>query len=159
MTTTNPMTVNQAELARILGISPRHVRRLENDGMADARVSDSGREAAYDLPSAVQWWVEARAPEDDELREARIRKTRADAELREDRVRQERRDLIPADEVLDKIRKPLEAVDAKLRAAPRIHARALAEAAGITQGKAIHLLQDAVEGIRADLRSVFEGDT
>lgn len=156
---TDDLTVDQTTLARILGVSPRTVRRMEREGLSVARVSDPGDAPLYDVPRAVQWVIESRDPEsDDELLDARTRKMRADAELREDELRTKRGELVPVHEVLDRVRKPLEAVDGQLRSAPRRLARDWAARLGVTQGEAIALIGDLVEEVRADVRQVFEGD-
>lgn len=94
----------------------------------------------------------------DEYEQARTRKILAEAELRETEAAVQRGDLLPLEEVLDRVRRPLEEVDARLRSAPRVHARAWAKRLGVTQAEAIHLIGELVEEIRADLFRNFEGD-
>lgn len=159
------MRVSQTELARILGVTPRTIRDYHGLGLEDHRDAETG---SYDLPGSVNWrleleWkraLESRTPEEaDELLQHRTRKMAADAELREDELRMKRGELVPVHEVLDRVRKPLEAVDGQLRSAPRRLARDWAHRLGVTQGEAIALIGDLVEEVRADVRELFADDT
>lgn len=95
------LTVDQRELARVFGVSPRTIQRWEDAGLADARV---GSTATYDLPAAVAWRVEKLVAElngdTPDLDAARARKESALAELRELEVGQLRGDLLEREEVL-----------------------------------------------------------
>lgn len=88
--------------------------------------------------------------------QARARKTQLDADLREDELAVRRGKLIPAEEVLERVRRPLEAVDGALKSARTRHGRAWASRLGISQAEAMDLIGTLVDEIRADLREVFE---
>lgn len=92
----------------------------------------------------------------EEYERARTRKALADAKIRETELAVRAGELIPQEEVLEKVRRPLEEVDGRLRAAPRQHAKEWAKRLGVTRAEAIALIGDLVEDIRADLRSAFE---
>ena len=47
------MTVNQTELASILGVSTRQIRNLEREGMP---CETEGKRKRYPLPQAVHFW-------------------------------------------------------------------------------------------------------
>ncbi len=92
----------------------------------------------------------------DEWERARTRKELATAQLREQELAERAGLLIPIEDVLEKVRRPLEEVDGILRAAPRQYAKEWAKKLGTTQAEAIALIGDLVEEIRAVLRKHFE---
>ena len=153
------LTVDQRTLARIFGVSQRTVQRWEAEGLDEARVDGS---ATYDLPAAVAWLTDRAADRSgmstvrEELEAARARKYQVDAMLREDELRTRRGELVPVGDVLGMVRKPLEAIDAKLRTAPRRLSQAWAARLGVSQAEAMAMIHDLVEDVRAELRAVFE---
>lgn len=83
-----PNIVNQLQLSEILGITTRHLRNLEEQGLP----AEPGREGGgrrYALPAAVQWWVRYQvrlAAEDTggpDTAKHRLRKLAAEADLAE----------------------------------------------------------------------------
>lgn len=153
--------LTQRELALRLEISTSWVRELTARGTL-TRDADG----LYPWPNNEQRWARYQAervqPTEggpaDAYEVARTRKTEADAQLRELELAIRRGELMPVDQVLDKVRAPLEAVDAQLRTVPRRHSDTWARRLSITQAQAIALLHDLVEDVRADLRSVFADD-
>lgn len=156
------MQVQQSQLARIFGVTSRTIRDWHDAGLEEARDPESG---TYNLAQAVQWRIELERERvaqaglgDSDYEEARARLTAAKAEREEDALRRDRGTLIPAEEVVAKVREPLEEVDARLRAAPREHAPEWVDRLGVGHGEAVHLLGEIVEPIRADLRRAFDDD-
>ncbi len=52
----NLIKVNQIQLSEVLGITSRHLRNLEGQGLP-AEPGRTGGSRRYVLPAAVQWWV------------------------------------------------------------------------------------------------------
>lgn len=84
----NLIKVNQTQLSEVLGITSRHLRNLEEQGLP-AEPGRAGGSRQYALPAAVQWWVRYQvrlaAEENGEPDTAkhRLRKLSAEADLAE----------------------------------------------------------------------------
>jgi len=154
--------LTQVEVAERLRKSTSWIRTLTTKGVLtrDEDGTYPWPQVAEEHEAYEESLEDVAAPSADRkaLEEARTRKYLVEAQLREDELAALRGDLVPVDEVLDRVRAPLEAIDAKLRAAPRKHAKALASKLRVSQAVAIRILTDVIEGCRADLREVFGDD-
>jgi phage terminase Nu1 subunit (DNA packaging protein) len=155
-------SLTQRELALRLAISTAWVRELTARGVL---VRDKG---GYPWPRNHELYGEYQSSlpsgngdggADPKYEVARARKTEAEAQLRELDLAVRRGELVPMEDVLTRVREPLESVDLQLRTAPRRHAEAWARRLGITQAEAIALIHDLTEDVRADLRGVFSEPT
>ena len=156
--------LTQTEAAERLRISTSWLRVLSDRGVV-RRNSDG----SYPWPEVAEDYKSYREEDDDaprgngscsganeEWQIARSRKELAVAQLREQELAARARELIPAEEVFDRVRRPLEEVDAKLRAAPRTLAREWSKRLGLTQAETIALVGDLVEDVRSSIREAFE---
>lgn len=75
--------VNQKTLARVLNLTSRQIRNLEEVGLPGGRVAENGRDRLYDLTVAVPWYVqrERERLKSTEKDEADIEKARAKAAM------------------------------------------------------------------------------
>ena len=150
------MTVNQTELASILGVSTRQIRNLERAGLP---CSIAGKRKAYPIPAAVQWWRDrevARALEPystTDLEKERARWLAARTGKAELELANLRGELVPMDEVAGMLREAMETLDSVLRGSPSRFAPALALAAGLSTKRARLVLDDLIELVRAALRN------
>lgn len=150
--------ITQKELARRLGITPRAVRKLGD------RIPRN--------PAGKYPWPEAKEAHDkirteEELRklgvhdlptykELRARKLLAETERVEFELAARKSEMIHIDDLEELLLKPLERVNGLLKSAPSSHGPALASAAGIDLPRAIQILGDISEMIRADLRAIAD---
>jgi phage terminase Nu1 subunit (DNA packaging protein) len=153
---------DQRTLAQLFGVHQRTVQRWDAEGLSAARVDGA---AEYDGILAIEWRLEferqrmaAEFPDLGDIpprdqSESRI--AAAKASLLEDELRRSRAELVPAADVLQRIREPLEAVDAQLRAAPRRHSRHWSAKLRVSRAEAMSLIHEIAEEIRASLRDAF----
>lgn len=155
--------ITQVEAADRLRVSTSWIRTLTRRGILPR--NDDG---SYPWPEVADafdaYQVEIAEDEEPEsetatLEEARTRKFLVEALLREDELAARRGDLVPVDEVLEeRIRRPLERIDAKLRTAVRRHSKAWAARLGVRQSVAMAMMHDIIEEVRAELLEVMAGD-
>lgn len=144
------MTVNQSELAELLGVSIRTIQRWGKDGLDDCRVGDG---ATYDLAAAIAWRLDSvQSEDDDEYRVARTRVATAKAEAAERENAVAARELIPMEELEPLVRESLEGVAAILRQCPVALRSEWAVRLGFPVKDAEELIRDLVEDVKAALR-------
>lgn len=152
-------SLTQGEVASRLTITTSWVRELSRRG-----VLTRNEDGSYPWPRNQDEY-EAFRSSDEEAGEAsdaegykdaltRLTREKADGEEMKNRLR--RRELMEVTEVADRVRQPLEAVNTKLRTAKRRLGKTWAKKLGISQAEAMALIDELVEDVRADLRTVFE---
>lgn len=154
--------LNQKQLAKRLGISPRAVRDLHEHGIPHER---NGRSLRYPWPKARHWYIEFKQDERErrrgegrelKLQEEKARETAAKADIAEAKAAQILGELIHVDDVSELVAGPLKQVNATLKNAPSRHAADLAKLAGIKKAAAMKLLEQIMEEVRTDLRRIRE---
>lgn len=150
--------LTQVEVADRLRQSTSWIRTLTTRGILtrDAEGRYPWPEVAEQFEAYQQSLEEDQPVAGSNLEANRARKFLVDALLREDELAVRRGDLVPAAEVVDRVRKPLEAVDTKLRTVVRRRSKAWAAKLGVSQAEAMALMHEVIEDVRADLRAVFE---
>jgi hypothetical protein len=150
--------LTQVDVADRLRQSTSWIRTLTT-----RRILTRGEDGTYPWPQvaeefeAYQESLEEQQPAaGSDLEANRARKFLVDALLREDELAVRRGDLVPSEQVVDRIRKPLEAIDARLRTAVRRHSKAWAAKLKVSQAEAMAMMHPIIEDARADLRAVFE---
>lgn len=130
--------LSQVEVADVLGVTPRTVRRWQRAGKVPevSANGDGGEKPSFS--------------------EARARKEWAMAQKHELQLQQMRGDLVPADDVNARIRAALEPVDVALRTAHTRLARDWSQRLGISEGEAVHLIRDLTDDVRAAIVSELE---
>lgn len=130
--------LSQVEVADVLGVTPRTVRRWQRAGKIPS-VSPNG--SGSKKPSFT---------------EARARKEWAMAQKHELQLQQMRGDLVPAEDVNARIRGALEPVEVALRTAHTRLARDWSERLGISEGEAVHLIRGLADDVRASIVEKLE---
>lgn len=150
--------LTQTEAAERLRISTSWLRTL-----TDRELITRNDDGSYPWPTVADefdaYKAESSGPGGESAPDydaARTRKAIVEAMIREDELAVRRGELVPASEVLARIREPLERVDAKLRTAVRTHSKSWAMKLGVSQAQAMALMHDVIEDVRADLRELFE---
>ena len=163
--TSPSLTVNQAELAAALKVSPKTVQQWDRDGLAEAaRIGMDGREVRYDAVAAFWWYHERElaravaAVDTSAMDQAKLRKMEAEAGSKELDLAEKRGELVPLDDVGDLVKESLMAVDSVLRHAPSRFAPALAKSANIPLKSARTMLREIVEMVRGAIRDGAVGD-
>lgn len=156
-------SLTQMECSKRLGIQTRQLRKLSGPDGPVPRNADG----SYPWPEAQKGYVAFKQRErlkrsghgeGSEYEQARVRKVAAQARLAELEAMRLAGDLVAMADIEAMVRAPLELVDAALRNAPARHAADLAAAAKIKVPVAMQLLEDIVERIRADLRTVTDDE-
>lgn len=149
--------ITATEAADRLGISRSWLYELTTKG--HVRRNDDGsypwpeiREDYQEYQDELQERSRNGDGANDDYERARARKTEAMARLKELRIAELEGRLVPIEEVEDRIREPLEAIDRGLSSAPQRLAAHWAERLDITQGEAISLIGDLVDDVRGSVR-------
>lgn len=153
--------LTQVEFAERIGVSTRAVRKLHDHEIPRL---PNGR---YPWPEARHWYIRFKQEEVDRrrapagelnLQAEMARKTAAQADAAELQLAERRREMIHIRDVEAMVRVPLEQVAAALKNAPSGYAEDLATEADIPIPRAMRILEDIVERIRADLRRARDED-
>ena len=150
-----PDEVDQKGIAKLLALSTRQIRNLEDAGLPHRA---EGNRKFYPVAEAVAWYGEYKYHREDlsPLQSAELRKKLADAEAAEYELAILRRDYIARKDVGVLVQDALDRADAKLRNAPSRYAGRTAAKEGVPES--MRAWQAAIEEVRAELRSLADED-
>lgn len=145
MTAADPLHLNRAQTARLMGVPPTTLDRWTAKGCPVVKRAGKGNAATFDAAAVVAWYVAERERGGSEA-EARRRKLNADAERAELEVAKARREVAPVADMLA----------VWLRATALIRANVM----GVAQRAAVRLLGESDEGriktvLREELRAAL----
>jgi hypothetical protein len=152
--------ISQTEAADRLGISRSWLYELTTKGFI--RRNDDGSYPWPEIREDHQEYLEqvdgpsSNGDGRSDYERARARKTEAMAKLKELEIAERQRRLVPIDEVEERLRRPLKAVDVGLSSAPQRLAPEWSERLNVSSAEAISLITDLVEDVRAAVREELD---
>jgi len=146
---------NQAELAAMLGLSVRQIRRLREAGMPCEGPKGRPR---YPVAECVRWYVASQRLPASNLAEVRLREATAKAELKEIELQQKRRELVPVGEAASIIRSVYSTLNSALRNVPARYSGQIAKGSDTKKAKVQKALAKAMEEVRGEIRSLATED-